>query len=86
MTATNKEFEEWRAVRNKAFATLDMDYARRVMPAATDDSVRLMALHKARYDCADLAPELRHASGHWLRERGLGSTMGPLLREGEIPA
>lgn len=81
----DKDIEAWLAERDAALASLDMDYARRMMPDAEDD-VRLAAMHKARYECTGLAAELRHASGHWLRERELGRmTFAPLLPEGELP-
>ncbi len=59
--------EEWRAERNKALETLDMDYARRTMPHASDDAVRLLAMHKARYECRDISDELRRESERYLK-------------------
>ena len=58
------------AQRNKALLELDMDYARRTMPDASNDYVRLLAMHKARYECTTMPREARHASGEWLRDRG----------------
>lgn len=81
------ELEQWRQERNEALAGLDMDWARKMMPTATDDHVRMMAMHKARVECTDLAPELRNASVEWLRERGYkrmdGGELPPL---GALPA
>lgn len=74
------ELEQWRQERNEALAGLDMDWARKMMPTATDDHVRLMAMHKGRVECTDLAPELRHASVEWLRGRGYRRMDG-----GELP-
>lgn len=72
--------------RNRALANLDMEYARRMIPLASSDDVRLVALHKARYDCTQIASELRHESGAWLRKQGLSRVTGePLLPEGELP-
>ena len=74
------------AERDKALIDLDMDWARRTMPDVSDDLVRLMALHKARYEVTTLPAELRHTSGQWLRERGLSRFDGTdLLPEGMLP-
>ncbi len=74
------------AERNAALVTLDMDYARRMLPTASSDEVRLLAMHKARYECTAIAAEFRHASGHWLREHGSKRMDGSeLLPEGELP-
>lgn len=79
------ELEQWRQERNEALAGLDMDWARKMMPA-TDDHVRVMAMHKGRVECTDLAPELRHASVEWLRERGYKRMDGgELPLNGELP-
>lgn len=78
----------WDAIkqRNDALTKLDLEWARRQVPRYSDAHVLLMALHKARYECTDIAPELRHASGAWLRERGYHRLTGrPLLPEGELP-
>jgi len=81
------ELEQWRQERNEALAGLDMDWARKMMPTASNDHVRLTAMHKARYDCTDLAPEQRHQSGYWMRQHGYGRMDGTaLLPEGELPA
>jgi hypothetical protein len=75
------------AERNKALENLDMEYARRMIPMATSDDVRLMAMHKARYECTDIAAEFRHQSGEWLRNNGCSRMTGDaLLPEGELPA
>lgn len=72
--------------RNAALASLDMDYARRMLPNAENDMVRLMAMHKARYETTTMPRELRHESGEWLRSRGYRRIGGlPLLPEGELP-
>lgn len=84
------ELEQWRNERNEALRTLDMDYARRIMPHASGDDVREIAMHKARYACPDIEDDLRHASAAWLRARGYGAMFGtinsdPLLPAEELP-
>lgn len=64
------EFEDFSRRRDEALRTLDMDYARTAIPGASSDEVRLMALHKARYETTRIAPELRQESRAWLEERG----------------
>lgn len=83
----DKELQAFLDKRDEALRTLDMDYARRVLPQASSDEVRLLAMHKARYECKTIGPEYRHASGAWLRERGFGRGIPgePLLPEGELP-
>jgi len=51
-----------------------------------DDDVILIALHKSRYEWPDVPAELRHASGHWLRENRYKRLFGAdVLPEGELP-
>ena len=57
--------KEMLAERNKALSDLDMDYARRMMPATTD-RIRLVAMHKARYECVQISADLRAASRKFL--------------------
>lgn len=76
--------KEWRKKRIEALASLDMDWARKMFPCATNDLVLLIAMHKARAECIDLAPALRTASVEWLRGRGwerLGGGELPTARE-----
>jgi hypothetical protein len=74
------------AERDAALANLDMDFARRLMPEASDDLVRLITMHKARYEVVNLPSKLRHESAQWLRDRGLSRFDGtPVLPEGELP-
>lgn len=77
-------FQDEMTERDRALIALDLEYARGLMPATTDE-VRLVAMHKARYEVASIPRELRHASGAWLRERCYGRMCGPLLPEGELP-
>ena len=80
------EFGQWRADRNKALIALDMEWARKVMPDASNDHVRLMAMHKGRYECGDMDNAVRHASREWLRQHGYGRMTGDeLLPEGVLP-
>lgn len=81
------ELEQAMRERDAALTALDMDYARRLMPDASSDEVRLAAMHKARYETTTMARELHHASGAWLRAHGYERYGGlPLLPEGELPA
>ena len=63
-------FDEMKSERNRALETLDMDYARKIMPHAWCDEVRLIALHKARYECTEIADGLRRESERWLKHQG----------------
>lgn len=74
------------AVRNKALSNLDIDWARRMMPDASNDHIRILAMHKARYECTQIAKDLRLISGEWLRKRGYERMYGgEILPEGELP-
>ncbi len=71
--------------RNRALETLDMAYAEKLMPRAHPE-VRLMAMHKARYECMAISREARMASADWLRKLGLRRLDGSgVLPEGELP-
>lgn len=65
-------FDEFVAVRNKALATLDLYFARSMIPDCTDEETLLAALHKARFEVPDMPDALRHESRRWLESRGLG--------------
>jgi hypothetical protein len=71
--------------RNEALTNLDMDWAKAMMPSAPSDWMLLAAMHKARYDCPDITEKLRHQSGDWLRQHGMGAMFGVLLPPGELP-
>ena len=72
--------------RNMALAELDMNWARRMMPGASSDFVRLLAMHKARYEITTMPAELRHESGRFLREHFASRMFGmDLLPEGKLP-
>ena len=80
------ELREWILERNAALSRLDMDYARKVMPDASCDEVRLVAMHKARYECLDLPDKIREDSGRWLREHRFHRMDGSdVLPEGMLP-
>lgn len=58
------------ADRNAGLVALDMDWAREMMPNMSDD-VRLIAMHKTRYEIRTIPDDERHASRSWLEERDL---------------
>lgn len=73
--------------RNEALTTLDMAWSRRMIPDASSDDVRLMAMHKARYECTQIAPDLRRESRRWLEKNGCGRFYGQPWPDGdELPA
>jgi hypothetical protein len=77
---------EWLAERKRALETLDVEYARRNVPAEADDYFLLAILHKARYECTAIAEELRRSSARWLLAHGLQRIGGlPILPDGELP-
>lgn len=79
------EMQKFIEKRNAALTSLDESYVADTMPRAPA-SMRLLILHKSRYECTGIARELRHASRHWLAERGYSRMTGtPLLPEGELP-
>ena len=73
MTA-EEEFQELKRERNHALATLDMKWGRENIllngGRAYDEHFVLLTLHKARYECADIAAELRKESRLWLEQHG----------------
>lgn len=72
------------ARRNKALEELDESYVTATVPKAPPE-MRLTILHKSRYECTAIKPELRHASRAWLAERGYKRMTGtPLLPEGVL--
>jgi hypothetical protein len=75
--------------QKKALETLDVAWARAQIPDPPPFPIReealLIGMHKARYEFAGIARELRLASGEWLRARGYGRRVGPLLPPGELP-
>jgi hypothetical protein len=62
--------------RHTALLTLDMDYARSLMPEATGDDVRLAAMHKARHASSAMPMALREESAEWLRTQGMTGLNG----------
>jgi hypothetical protein len=71
--------------RNAALIALDESYVARSVPNCPPE-MRLLVLHKSRYECTGIAPEYRHASRAWLAERGFKRMTGDeLLPEGELP-
>ncbi|MDP3219198.1 MAG: hypothetical protein Q8S73_34185 [Deltaproteobacteria bacterium] len=80
------DIEEYVRQRDAALNTLDMEWAAQQMPYSAPE-VRLLAMHKARYEAVNIAPELRHESAEWLHAAGCTRLDGsPLLSAGELPA
>lgn len=80
------EHERLTGERFVALVNLDLDWARKAMPGESADDVRLVALHRARYESVKVPPELRIESGAWLRERGLlRSNLHPVLPGDKLP-
>ena len=85
--AQQAELDAFIAERNEALRTLDMDYARRVIPQASSDEVRLLSMHKARYHCTMIDAALRRDSARWLAARGSTDLNRESIDpEGELPA
>jgi hypothetical protein len=86
MSAMADELQAFRRERNQALRTLDLAWARGLIPGGNEEAL-LVALHKVRYHCAAIEPALRIESAEWLRTRGLHDLGGlPLLPPGELPA
>jgi hypothetical protein len=86
MNAPADDLQTFLSERNRAFETLDLGWARnRIQMPSSDDQLLLAIMHKARYECTAIRPELRRESGAWLAERGYGSMSGPILPNGELP-
>jgi hypothetical protein len=79
------DIESFLKERNQAFIELDEGYVFRKMPESRPE-IRLMILHKSRYECLQIPTPLRNESAEWLRERGLKRVGGiELLPKGELP-
>lgn len=77
------EFKNWIDRRDAAMRTLDTEY---VIAQGCPPRAALMALHKARYECTSMEPELRHASRKWLQDNGCHRMHNePWPPEGELP-
>lgn len=63
------------AKRNRILREMDVAAFRRACPGISPEAV-LPAMHKARYEIASMAPELRHASRAWLEQNGYGRYQG----------
>ena len=71
---------------DRALEILDMGYAREMMPMVSSDEVRLVAMHKARYERTSISPELRQESRAWLEKFGFQRYRQlPWPPEGELP-
>jgi len=73
--------------RDRALSALDMLWARRMMPQASGDDVRLLAMHKARIHSLGVSGALRRESMRWLAAGKHTDLMGnPVDGEGPLPA
>jgi len=63
-----EDFNAWKAERNRILRELDTS---KVPGENWNVEMKLTALHKARYECTEIEPELRHESRKWLEERGM---------------
>mgnify|MGYP001559236623 CR=1 FL=1 len=73
---TNKEFQEWKAERDKAIAgTLEefTAYAIKMGQVPSDPAVFEIMYHKCRSAVTSLPQEIRQASHSWLLDHGYGS-------------
>jgi hypothetical protein len=73
---TEQNVAAYVAERDAALLSLDLDWARKTMPQASSDEVRIMAMHKARVHAVNLPDEARRDSQRWLLERGLSDLLG----------
>lgn len=78
-----KEFDEWMEGRDEAMRTLD---TRVLTNKGASYEVALCALHKARYECTRIEPELRRESRKWLENNGYHRLFGlPWPSNDELP-
>mgnify|MGYP003693772219 CR=1 FL=1 len=56
--------------RRAALVRMDLEWAKKMLPDASSDAMREMAMHKARYEAMDISAELRQASREWLEVHG----------------
>lgn len=85
MSLVDEPYRRWLAARLAGLRALDLEWARAETPGPWTDDELLASLHRARYYCEQLEPELRHESARWLRARNLRGWDEPLLPEGELP-
>lgn len=64
------DLERYQKEIHDALLTLDLNHARRHLPFASDDQIRLCAMHKARYELTTMPADARHASRDWLERNG----------------
>lgn len=79
------ELPSFLAARDKALTELDEAYVARQLPKAPSH-LRLIILHKSRYETTSIDWKLREESRRWLAEHGyrrMGG--GSLLPKGELP-
>lgn len=84
-STANRDVDDWVKERDDALTALDLDWARKQAPGLRTESL-LCGMHKARYEATRIAPELRHASRHWLEENGYHRLNSlPWPPQGELP-
>jgi hypothetical protein len=73
--------------RDAALSKLDMEWARRMMPHASSDEVRLIAMHKARHQAINIPERLRRQSARWLFDHHYKDLLGnPIDPLGPLPS
>lgn len=80
------ELEDFKRKRNEIFTTLDIAGAHELLGGKGGDEILLLSIHKARYECCDISPELRQISRKWLEERGYKRMFQePFPADGSLP-
>jgi len=86
MNTAQKELDEFLANRNKGLIELDLKWARKASSKPLTDNVLLAAMHKARYECTDIADKLRLESRDWLIKQSINRFVGDFLPGDELPS
>lgn len=68
--SVDEEIKEFVAKRDRALREMDIDYARKMLPKASSEHVRLAAMHKARLEVIDMEDSFKEASLKWLSDNG----------------
>lgn len=79
------DWNDYIKTRDHALAKLDMSWARKMMPDASDDGVRLIAMHKARLEIIDMPADLRKDSARFLHAHGLTRVTGEPADPDHLP-
>lgn len=75
MQIDREEIAKFVEERNRALRDMDMEWGRRNMPGVSDYVIEI-AMHKARYECTGIRPELRQESRRWLEFGGFARLHG----------